>query len=263
MDWNTLLVEDSGAGIFTLTLQRPEQHNAMNLEMIRELRNAFDELSRKASLRGLVLSGGNGPSFCAGGDLRWMQGSAQQPAEQRRAEARELAEMLAALNDFPALTLARINGAAYGGGLGLIACCDLAVAVETAQFALTEVRLGLIPATISPFVVGKLGGANSRRVMLHAKRFNAYEAQALGLISDIAADLEALDQAISRELKLLVKCAPEAVRTTKQLICTVENQAPETVREYTVKCLSETWETDSTHEGVSAFFEKRPPEWAT
>lgn len=263
MNENTIQVEESGAGIFTLTLQRPEQHNAMSLEMIRELRNALDELSGKASLRGLVLAGGNGPSFCAGGDLRWMQGIAQQPAEQRRSEAKELAEMLAALNNLPALTLARINGAAYGGGLGLIACCDLAIAVETARFALTEVKLGLIPATISPFVVGKLGGANARRVMLHAKRFDAHAAKALGLISAVVSGTDALDQAISQELKLLAQCAPEAVRTTKQLIREVAGQPPEAVQDLTVTRLAETWETDSTREGVAAFFEKRPPHWVS
>ena len=261
MSWDTIRVEESGEGIATLTLQRPEQHNAMNLEMIRELRDALNELGGNETLRGLILTGA-GPTFCAGGDLRWMQGIAQQPAEQRTTEARELAEMLSALNDFNALTLARVNGAAYGGGLGLITCCDLAIAVESAQFALTEVRLGLIPATISPFVVRKLGGANARRVMLHARRFDAREAQTLGLLSGTASDQAGLDQAVSQELRILAKCAPEAVRSAKRLIREVEGQAPEAVRELTITRLAEIWETDSAREGVSAFLEKRPPKWA-
>lgn len=259
MDYTTLSLNQRPHGVWEVTLSRPEAHNAMSIRMIRELRNLWDQLRADPEVRVVVLAGA-GKSFCAGADLRWMQEIAQQPREQRLAEARELAEMLQALDTLPALTVARVHGAAYGGAVGLIACCDLALASEAAGFALTEVKLGLLPATISPFVIRRLGGSQARRVMLHAKRFDAAEARHLGLISRVTS-VEDLDSAVEEELRWALACSPHAVQTTKALIREVEGQRPEAARELTIGQLAEVWEHPDAQEGMTAFFEKRSPAW--
>jgi methylglutaconyl-CoA hydratase len=259
MDYTTLALNRRPHGVLEVTLNRPETHNAMSITMIRELRDLCDALSAQNDTRAVVLTGA-GRSFCAGADLRWMQEISQQSREARMREARELAEMLHALDTLPALTLARVNGPAFGGAVGVISCCDLAVASENAVFALTEVRLGILPATISPFVVRRLGGSQARRVMLHARRFDAEEALRLGLLSRVVA-VEDLDEAVEAEVQLLLACAPESVGRTKQLIRQVEGQLPEDVRDLTIDQLADVWEHPSSKEGISAFFEKRPPAW--
>ena len=168
--------------------------------------------------------------------------------------------MLSELNQLPIPVIGRINGSAYGGGLGLISCCDIAIAVESATFSLREVTLGLIPATISPYVVKRLGESNARRMMLNARRYNAREALQLGLIHRVVRD-EELDDAVEEEVRAIQCCAPEAVSASKDLIAAVDGQSTDEVFGETIERLAQTWETESCQEGIVAFLEKRKPTW--
>ena len=242
-----------------LGLQRPQARNALNMELIRELRKAFQDMEKIKDLRALVLTG-EGRSFCAGGDLKWMEEMTKQETSERMKDAEELALMLSELNQLPFPVIGRINGHAYGGGLGLISCCDIAIAVESATFSLSEVTLGLIPATISPYVVKRLGESNARRMMLNARRYNAKEALQLGILHRVVR-VEELDDAVEEEVRAIQRCVPEAVSASKELIALVDGQsAAEVVRE-TIERLAQTWETESCREGIAAFLEKRKPTW--
>lgn len=248
-------------GVAVLTLDRPKVHNALNLEMIRAFRGALRELESDAAVRVVVLTGA-GASFCAGGDLDWMRAMTTQDRATRISEATELAEMLAALNQLPKPVIARVNGQAYGGGMGVISCCDVAIGVDSARFGLTEVRLGLIPATISPFVVARIGEPAARRLMLSGRRFGAAEAERIGLLSRTIS-AEELDAAVDAEVREFLQCAPGAVASCKQLIGVVREHTESEVREVTPGMLAETWESGEAGEGIAAFFGKRTPPWRT
>ena len=168
--------------------------------------------------------------------------------------------MLSELNQLPIPVIGRINGPAYGGGLGLISCCDIVIAVESATFSLSEVTLGLIPATISPYVVKRLGESNARRMMLNARRYNAREALQLGLLHRVVR-VDELDDAVEEEVRAIQRCAPEAVSASKELIATVEGQSAHELVGETIERLAKTWETESSREGIAAFLEKRKPTW--
>ncbi len=257
--FETIKLELDAAGVARLTLARPDVHNALNPTMFAELTEALDLVEANAAARVLVLSG-EGESFCAGGDFRWQQSQRDQPRTMRIKNGRPLADILARLDTFPRLVIGRINGPAYGGGVGMIAVCDVAVAVDSARFALTEVRLGLVPATISPYVANKLGHSQVRRVMLNAKPMTAAEAQRLGLVHEVVpADM--LDEAIDAELDLALSCAPGAVAMTKRLAQYVlrHNEADNLI--YTVDRLADFWETEEAKEGMQSFFDKRKPSW--
>ena len=259
MSFQTLILTIDERQIATLTLNRPDVHNVLSLEMIRELRKAVADLNTNQEVRAVILAG-SGKSFCAGADLHWMQEIAGQKREDRIAEATELSEMLGELDQLSKPLIGRINGLSLGGAVGLIACCDIAVAVEDALFSLTEVLLGLLPATISPFVLRRIGASNARRVMLNAHRFSADEAVHLGLITK-AVSTDKLDEAIEKEIKELLRCAPEAVSATKRLIAEVREKEPQDVRSATIEKLANAWESESIKEGIDAFFSKRKPAW--
>ena len=244
MSFQTLILTIDERQIATLTLNRPEVHNALSLEMIRELRQVVADLNTKPEVRAVILTG-SGKSFCAGADLRWMQKIAGQKREDRIAEATELSEMLGELDQLNMPLIGRINGLSFGGAVGLIACCDIAVAVEDALFSLTEVLLGLLPATISPYVLRRIGASNARRVMLNAHRFAT----------------EKLDEAVEKEISELLRCAPEAVSAAKRLIAEVRDKEPDDVRSATIEKLANAWESTSIKEGIDAFFSKRKPAW--
>lgn len=246
-------------GVARLTLNRPEAKNAMSQQMIQELADACGRLADDSSVRVAVLSGA-GDIFCAGGDLKGMQQQAVRTREQRMADARELAELLARLDALPKPLIGRINGSAFGGGLGLISICDLAIGVSTAKFALTEVRLGLIPATISPYVVARLGVPNSRRVMLNAREMTGAEAARLGLLSECVEPGE-LDAAVEREVAFALKCAPRAVATAKELIRFVSTHETSDNIPYTAERLADAWESEELQEGIAGFLQKRKPAW--
>ena len=259
MSFETIILTIDERQIAYLTLNRPEVHNAMSLQMIRELRQVVTELNANLEVRAVIITG-SGKSFCAGADLRWMQKIATQNREHRIAEATELSEMLGELDQLNKPLIARINGLSFGGAVGLIACCDIAVAVEDALFSLTEVLLGLLPATISPYVLRRIGASNARRVMLNAHRFAAEEAVHLGLIAK-AVPAEKLDEAVEKEISELLRCAPESVSATKRLIEEVRGKEPDEIRSATIDKLANAWESDSIKEGIDAFFNKRKPSW--
>lgn len=259
MPYETLLVEPSPRGIARLTLDRPEAKNALSQPMIDELRAAARDLAADATVRGVVLTG-SGDVFCAGGDLKGMQRQAAGTREQRLADATSLAELLLELDTFPKPLFGRINGSAFGGGLGLISVCDLAIGTTASKFALTEVRLGLIPATISPFVVARVGVANARRLMLNATEMTGIEAVRYGLLT-AAVPPEELDAAIEAETTRLLQCAPQAVMAAKRLIRAVSTQGPQENIEYTAAALADCWESEELAAGVQAFLTKQKPPW--
>ena len=182
MKYKTLILKIDKRYIATLILNRPDVHNAMSIEMIREIRKVVSNLNANQNLRAVILTGA-GESFCAGADLRWMHRIIKQNREDRIAEATELSEMLYELDALNKPLIGRINGLSFGGAVGLIACCDIVIASDEAQFSLTEVLLGLLPATISPFVLRRIGASNARRIVLNAHRFSAKEGVKFGLIT--------------------------------------------------------------------------------
>lgn len=257
--FETLLLAVDARSVATLTLNRPTTHNALNATLIAELKRAADWLTGQSSLRAVVLTGA-GASFCAGGDLGWMQQNMKKSRAERVAESFELALMLRALNELPMPLIGRINGPAYGGGVGMISVCDVSVAVDTGVYCLTEVRLGLLPANIAPYVVARMGEANARRTFLTAKRMNAAEARRLGLVSEVVG-AEQLDAAVERELADLLQCAPGAVAATKKLVSYVDSHDLPTSMIYAADKLADAWETEEGREGIAAFFAKRAPAW--
>jgi len=247
-------------GIGILALNRPEVHNAFNETMIAELTEALVQLGADESVRAIVLTG-NGASFCAGADLNWMKKMAGYSRAQNLAGAAALARMLQTLNDVPKPTVARIHGTAYGGGVGLAACCDIAIAAAEATFALSEAKLGLIPATISPYVIEAIGARAARRYFLTAERFEAAEAYRIGLVHDIVPIMQ-LDDRINEVLGTLLLVGPNAQRECKTLIRAVAHQPIDAgIIAGTVRHMATVRASPEGKEGVAAFLSKRPAAW--
>ncbi|UIJ71094.1 crotonase/enoyl-CoA hydratase family protein [Aurantimonas sp. HBX-1] len=253
--FSTIRIERDERDVATLTLARPERHNAMNAAMIGELAKAAKLLGDDRSVRAVVLTG-DGKSFSAGADLNWMKAQFEASRAERIAEATALALMLKALNEMPKPLIGRINGQAFGGGLGLISVCDVAVAGRGARFAFTEVKLGLIPATISPFVAAKMGEARARQVFMSARMFHAEEAVLLGLV-DKAVDTDALDASVEAEVAPYLDCVASAVGRSKALLRAHGPVIDEAVVERTARALADTWETEEARAGIAAFLERR------
>jgi methylglutaconyl-CoA hydratase len=249
-----------GRGVGRLTLNRPEAKNAMSQPLMRELGAAAQQLALDPAVRVIVLTGA-GDVFSAGGDLKGMQQQAANSREGRMADATEFAQTLGLLDQLPKPLLGRINGSAFGGGLGLISICDIAIGLADSTFRLSEVTLGLIPATISPFVIAKIGVPNARRVMLNASKLDGTSAARLGLLDEVVPTVEALDAAIEREVTATLLCAPGAVANCKQLIRHVGAHSAEENLPYTATALADAWETAEIREGIEAFFHKRKPNW--
>lgn len=255
-----LSVERDPLGVARLVLDRAEKHNALSGDLCEALADAAAALDADTAVRVVVLEG-RGRSFCAGGDLDWMRAQFAADRAGRMAEARRLARMLRALDGLGKPLIARVQGAAYGGGLGLLAVCDTVIAVETARFGLTETRLGLIPATISPYVAARVGAGRIRSVFLSARIFGAAEARQLGLVSEVVAEAE-LDAAVEAEIAACLAASPVAIRAAKALARSLGPIIDDNVIEDTIRRLADTWETAEAREGIAAFFEKRPPPWA-
>ncbi|MGI9394690.1 MAG: enoyl-CoA hydratase-related protein, partial [Boseongicola sp.] len=200
------------------------------------------------------------PVFCAGGDLVWMREQMAADASTRIREAAALANMLGALDRLPKPMIARVQGDAFGGGIGLMSICDVVVAAEGTRFGLTETRLGLIPATIGPYVVARMGAAKARRVFFSSRIFDANEARELGLVAQIAPGSE-LDKAVEDEVAPFLECAPGAVAAAKGLVARLGRSIDDQVVSETVQALVDRWESDEANEGTAAFFEKRQPSW--
>ena len=252
--------EIDARGVATLTLARAAKHNALSAEMIAEITEAAGALGRDDAVRAVILAA-EGKSFCAGGDLGWMKAQMAADAATRAAEARKLAGMLEALNTLPKPLIARIQGNAFGGGVGLACVADVAVAADSARFGLTETRLGLTPATIAPYVLARMGEAMARRVFMSARLFDAAEAVTLGVVARAvpAADLDA---AVEAEIAPYLACAPGAVAEAKALTRRFGTRIDAAAVDETVAALIRRWESTESAEGIAAFFDKRPPAWS-
>ena len=258
--YETLEITTDARGVATLTLNRAEKHNALSGLMISELHAAATRLGQDGQVRVVVLTGA-GRSFCAGGDLGWMRAQIAADAATRGAEAKKLAEMLGALNTLPKPLIGRLQGQAFGGGIGMACVCDVAVGVTGAKFGLPETRLGLIPATIGPYVVARMGEAHARRVFMSARVFEADEAVELGLLARAVAP-EALDAAVEAEVAPYLGAAPGAVAEAKALVRRLGPPIDEAVIAATIDDLVRRWDSDEAAEGIDAFFSKRKPGWA-
>lgn len=259
MSWNTITLATDARGVATLTLNRVDKHNALSARMIEELTEAAAQLDSDKAVRVVVLTGAGG-SFCAGGDLAWMQDQMQADAATRAEHAGKLAGMLGALNRLSKPVIGRVQGQAFGGGIGMIAVCDVAIGVTGAKFGLTETRLGLIPATIGPYVLARMGEAMARRVFMSARLFGTEEAVTLGLLAKAVAP-EDLDAAIEAEVKPYLSCAPGAVASAKALALTLGAGIGPDAVSHSIEALVARWESPEASEGISAFFDKRKASW--
>jgi methylglutaconyl-CoA hydratase len=257
--YETVKVAVDGRGVATLTLARPEKHNAMSALMLSELTKAAQALGADDGVRVVVLAA-QGATFCAGGDLAWMQAQMGMDAATRAAEAGKLATMLGVLNRLPKPLIGRVQGNAFGGGVGMAAVCDVAVGVDSLKMALTETRLGIIPATIGPYVIARMGEGRARRVFMSGRVFDAQEAVALGLLARAVAP-EELDAAVEREVTPYLACAPGAVAAAKKLAQDLGGAATEEAVAMSIAALAERWETAEAAEGIGAFFGKRKAAW--
>ncbi len=255
----TIRIDRDARGVATLTLARPEKHNALNAQMIADITQAALDLGADPKVRVVVLTG-EGASFCAGGDLAWMREQIEADGPTRAREARKLADMLGALDRMPKPLVGRIQGQALGGGVGMISVCDVAIGVEGAKFGLTEVRLGLIPATIGPYVVARMGPAKARRVFFSGRVFGAAEAQDLDLLARVVAP-DDLDAAVEREIAPYLSAAPAAVAAGKALVARLGAPLDEAVIGASIEALVDRWEHPEAKEGIAAFFEKRKADW--
>lgn len=257
-----LAVEKTKNGtIATVTLNRSELHNAFNEIMIQELRRVFSRFSKSSPERAVILQG-EGKSFCAGADLNWMKKMADYSFQENVEDAHALAAMLRIIHDCPKPVIARVQGAAYGGGVGLLAACDIVVALESASFCLSEVKLGLLPAVISPYVIKKIGASAAHRYFLTAERFTATEALRIGLISEVVPDAAMLDAKVLDLLQAICANGPEALSYCKVLIEHVLHFEWERATDITTKMIAERRVSQEGQEGMKAFLEKRPPAWA-
>jgi methylglutaconyl-CoA hydratase len=257
---NVLDVSRPAPHVAHVWLNRPEVRNAFNEEVISALRATFAALSLDDDLRVIVL-GAHGKAFCAGADLNWMKAMAGYNWEENRADAQQLADMLWTLDQCPVPVVGRLQGDCYAGGMGLAAICDVLVAVEGATFCLSEARLGLLPATISPYVIRAMGAQASRRYMVTAERFSAAQAHAMGMVHEVVAP-EELDAKIEDLVRTLVANGPKAARECKRLVQDVSG-APinEVLRAETARRIADIRASDEGREGVQSFLNKRSPTW--
>lgn len=246
-------------GVASVTLNRPKVHNAFDDAMIAELTGVFRELAGDPAVRCVVLRGA-GKSFCAGADLAWMRRMAGYGRDENLADAKALADLMQTLDALPRPTVALVHGPAFGGGVGLVACCDIAVASAAARFCLSEVRLGLIPAVISPYVVGAIGPCASRRYFLTAETFGPDESRRLGLVHDVVPEA-ALEEAGAAIIDALKRGGPAAQTAAKALIADVSHRPAAELAQDTARRIAEIRASDEGREGISAFLEKRRPAW--
>lgn len=240
-------------------LDRAEKHNAFNDQTIKELSGAFDEIEKNDNVRAVLLES-TGKSFSAGGDLAWMKKTKDYTESENLNDANALADMLYKLNYLSKPTVAKIQGPAFGGGVGLVACCDIAIAADTAKFCLSEVRLGLSPATISPYVIKAMGASQARRYFLTAERFDAATAARINLVHEVCEPSQ-LDEKVDKILSHLMAGGPEALGIAKDLIYLTEPMVNDEILEKTAQQIARQRVTKEGQEGLGAFFEKRPAAW--
>ncbi len=260
---DALHIEIDARGIARVTLARPERHNAFDEAMIAEVTAAFTSLGTDPVVRAIILAGA-GKSFCAGADIDWMRRAGGWTEAENRADAMKLSDMMLAIDTCPKPVIVRAHGVVAGGGVGLVACADMVVAIEGVQFRLSEVRLGLSPATISPFVIAKIGAAQARRLFLTAEGFGAVAAKSIGLVHEIGVDGDDADGIVADWLAHLGAAAPGAVADAKALVRAVAGRpVTDELRAHTAAAIAARRASDEGREGLAAFFDKRKPGWAT
>lgn len=264
MSTETLMTQLDARGVLFVKLNRPEVRNAFNDKVIAELHQVFLKEAMDSRVRAVVLSG-KGSVFCAGGDLNWMKKSVEMTFEQNLDDTRKLAALFKTLNEFPKPLIGAIHGAAIGGGVGLVSVCDIAIASTETQFSLSEVRLGIVPACIGPFVVAKIGASHARGLFMSAERFTAQRAYEIGLVHEVVRDSGELDAAVEKNLGRILECGPCAMGIAKKLV--LDLSWPERREEiadpleYVARSLAEVRTSPEGQEGVKAFLEKRKPQW--
>ena len=258
-DFETISIAVDGRGVATLTLDRADKHNALSARMIAELTQAAGDLGADDAVRVVVLAA-SGKTFCAGGDLAWMQEQMAADPDTRAREAAKLAHMLQAMNTMPKPLIGAVQGNAFGGGVGMASVCDIAIGADHLKMGLTETRLGIIPATIGPYVLARMGEGRARRVFMNARLFGAEEAVALGLLARAvpAGDLAA---AVEAEAAPYLSCAPGAVAAAKKLARDLGPRIDDDTIAMTIAALKARWETEEAAEGIGAFFDKRKAAW--
>lgn len=255
----TLIVSEENA-VLSVTLNRPDVHNAFNDELIAEAIEVFGGIEATTHLRAVVLRSG-GANFCAGADLNWMSRMVSYTREENIRDSSQLAKMYALINECPVPVIGRIQGAAIGGGVGLVAVCDVAIAMRTSKFGLSEVKLGILPAVISPYVIAKIGASHARALFLTGERFDAERALRIGLVHRVADDEAALDAAVADTLAQLATSGPEAVKACKKLIAFVStNELAENIP-YTIEAIAERRISEEGQGGMQAFLKKAKAPW--
>ena len=257
---DTLIYSEKPNGVAEITLNRPEIRNAFDNTLIQKLISAFKQAESSPSVK-MILLKANGKHFSAGGDLNWMRSMVKASYEENYDDAQQLALMLSTINYHSKPVIAKVQGAAFGGAIGLIACADIVIADENSKFALSEVKLGLIPATISPYVIDAIGARAARRLFLTGEVFSSEKALSIGLISEVT-ETDELDNAINNIISSLLKNGPIALSRTKELIHRVNSEARDSsLINYTCELIAELRVSEEGQEGLSAFLEKRAPSW--
>ena len=247
--------------VATVTMRRAAVHNAINTQIVQDLQAAFADLLEDTRLHAVVLTG-DGPSFSAGADLSMMKEAATFSQEQNLSDALRMANLFDTINSFPCPVVGRINGTAMGGGAGLIAVCDIVIAAENARLAFSEVKLGIAPAVISPYVVRKIGESHARVLFVTGERFSAVRAREIGLVHTVV-KLEELDVAVEKTLKELLRSGPQALRACKQLALHVGHMEHDSARKYTAEVIANLRVSAEGQEGLRSFLEKRDPNWVS
>ena len=245
--------------ILHVVLSRPEKHNAFDDVTILELTKAFNEASANEHIR-VVLLKAEGKNFCAGADLEWMKRAKDFTHDQNREDALKLAEMIQTIFILPKPVVCRVHGAVFGGGVGLVAACDIVISSEDATFSLSEVRLGIAPATISPILYRKMGESVCRRIMLTGEKFSSREARDFGLVHKVV-ERKNLDDAISEIISMILRNGPQALASCKELIAKVPSMSLQEAKEYTAQMIAHLRSSEEGQEGISSFLEKRKPDW--
>ena len=256
---DSVLLQTDSRGVATLTLNREEKHNAFDDAIIAELTAKLKKLDSDPAVRVVVLTA-VGKTFSAGGDLAWMRSMAKFSEKENLDDALKLAELMEVLYSLSKPTIARVNGPAYGGGVGLVACCDIAIATPSAKFALTEVRLGLVPSVISPYVIAAIGAHRARRYFLTAELIEAEEAYHMGLVHEVVTP-DVLDETVGILVTALLKAGPKALLAAKRLIAEQSGHDLHAVKKRTAELIAKLRVSPEGQEGLSAFLEKRPPNW--
>ena len=260
MATSTLKTNLNSDGVMTVELNRPEVRNAFNDELISDLQSTFESIAKDTKVRVVILRG-TGKVFCAGGDLNWMQKSVQLNEAENLKDTRKLSKMFATLNSCPKPVVGLVHGAAIGGGVGLVSICDYVVCSEDAVFSLSEVRLGIIPACIGPFVLAKIGETHSRAYFMSAERFTARRALEIGLVHELAESSDHLDAAADRITSNLLQCGPNAMAAAKSLVQNLKWKSFDDAQEYAASTLAKLRVSPEGQEGLKAFLEKRKPSW--